>query len=160
MQISKNAVATLEYTLTNDSGQVLDSSKGQEPLVYVHGSGMLIPGLEAELEGKTKGDSFRTEIAPENGYGVRDEALVQAVSRAQLPADLEIQVGVQLQAQSEEGTHVVTVTAVEGDQVKLDANHPLAGVTLHFDIEVMDVREATKEELEHGHVHGPGGHEH
>jgi FKBP-type peptidyl-prolyl cis-trans isomerase SlyD len=160
MQIAKHTVATLEYTLTDESGEVLDASKGREPLAYVHGVGMLIPGLEEELKGKVQGDSLKARIEPDRGYGVRDEAMVQSVPRQQLPDEVEIEVGMQFQAQSEGDVHVVTVVEVEGEEVKLDANHPLAGVTLHFDVEVKEVREATSEEIEHGHVHGPGGHDH
>lgn len=160
MQIAKNNVAALEYELKNDEGEVLDSSKGGDPLAYLHGCGNLIPGLEAELEGKTDGDAFQVRIAPEQGYGERQEAMVQEVERSQFPPDAEMQIGMQFQAQTEHGPHVVTVVGIEGDMVKLDANHPLAGVALNFDVKVVEVREATAEELEHGHVHGPGGHEH
>lgn len=160
MQIAKNTVAVLDYTLTDESGEVLDTSEGHGPLAYVHGVGMLIPGLEEELEGKVQGDTLKARIAPERGYGVRDEAMVQSVPREQLPDEVEIEVGMQFQARSDHGMHVVTVVAIEGDAVELDANHPLAGATLHFDVEVLEVRAATSEEIEHGHVHGPGGHDH
>lgn len=161
MQITKHTVATLEYTLTDESGEVLDTSKGRGPLAYVHGLGMLIPGLEEELEGKVQGDSLKARIEPDKGYGVRDDQMVQSVPREQLPAEVDVEVGMQFQAQTQDGgAHVVTVVEIEGETIKLDANHPLAGVTLHFDVEVVEVREATSEEIEHGHVHGPGGHEH
>lgn len=160
MQITQNAVASIEYTLTDDSGEVIDTSKGQGPLTYLHGTGSLIPGLENELEGKGVGDAFKVRVEPDEAYGQRNEEMVQDVSREQLPADLDPQIGMQLQAQTEQGMHVVTVVGVEEAHVRLDANHPLAGVTLNFDVQVVEVREATGEELEHGHVHGPGGHEH
>lgn len=160
MQISKNAVATIEYELTDDDGQVIDSSKGGAPLAYIHGAGNLIPGLEAELEGKTSGDSLKVRIAPENAYGERSDELVQPVPRAQFPPEADVKPGMQFQAQSEAGVQVVTVVDVKDDTVMLDANHPLAGVALSFDVTVVEVREATSEELEHGHVHGAGGHEH
>lgn len=160
MKIAKNVVAALEYTLKDDDGTVIDSSTGGPPLQYVHGVGGLIPGLEEELEGKAEGDSLQVRIAPEKGYGEREEAMIQSVPRSQLPADAEITVGTQFQAQSEMGIHIVTVTGVEGDTVQLDANHPLAGVHLNFDVKVVEVRPATEEEISHGHVHGPGGHEH
>jgi len=161
MQITKNAVATIEYELTDDAGEVVDSSKGSDPLAYLHGAGNIIPGLESELEGKTIGDAFKVRISPEDGYGPRRDEMVQDVPREQFPDDAEIQPGMQFQAQGPSGgVHVVTVVGVQGDQVKLDANHPLAGVHLNFDVKIVEVREATAEELEHGHVHGPGGHDH
>lgn len=161
MQIAKHTVATFEYTLTDDAGKVIDSSKGREPLSYLHGAGNLVPGLEEELEGKTGGDSFEVRVPPEMGYGERSEQMVQAVPRDRFDDSLEIQVGMQFQAQSEDGHgHVLTVVGVQEDSVVLDGNHPLAGVPLNFAIDVVSVRAATNEEIEHGHVHGPEGHEH
>lgn len=160
MKIAKNAVAALEYTLKNDGGEVLDTSDGRDPLTYLHGAENLIPGLEAELEGKGAGDELSVRIAPADAYGERDEEMMQTVSRDVMPADAEIEVGMQLQAESEGGVHIVTVIGVEGDDIHLDGNHPLAGVALNFQVKVVEVREATSEELEHGHVHGEGGHEH
>jgi FKBP-type peptidyl-prolyl cis-trans isomerase SlyD len=160
MQIKKDAVALIEYELTDDAGEVIDSSKGKAPLAYVHGTGNIIPGLESELEGKGSGDAFKVHIEPENAYGVRHDEMVQEVPRAQFPEDADLQPGMQFQAQTPTGTQVVTVVGIEGDEVKLDGNHPLAGVALNFDVTVVEVREATAEELEHGHVHGPGGHDH
>ncbi len=160
MQITKNAVALIEYELKDDAGEVIDSSKGHDPLPYLHGAGNLIPGLESELEGKGSGDSFQVRIPPEQAYGERDERMVMDVPRAELPPDVDIQPGMQFQAEGPQGAQVVTVAAVEGDSVKLDGNHPLAGVPLNFDVKVVEVREASAEELEHGHVHGPGAHEH
>jgi FKBP-type peptidyl-prolyl cis-trans isomerase SlyD len=160
VKIAKNAVAALEYTLKNDGGEVLDTSDGRDPLTYLHGAENLIPGLEAELEGKGAGDELSVRIAPADAYGERDEEMMQTVSRDVMPADAEIEVGMQLQAESEGGVHIVTVIGVEGDDIHLDGNHPLAGVALNFQVKVVEVREATSEELEHGHVHGEGGHEH
>ncbi|MCL4130931.1 UNVERIFIED_CONTAM: hypothetical protein GTU68_047560, partial [Idotea baltica] len=160
VQITKQLVASIEYTLTDDSGEVIDSSKERGPMAYLHGTGGLIPGLESELEGKQAGDDFKVRIAPENAYGDRNDAMVQDVPRSDLPPDLDIQPGMQFQTQSPNGMAVVTVVAVNGDQVKMDGNHPLAGVPLNFEVKVVEVREPTKEELEHGHVHGPGGHNH
>lgn len=160
MQIAKNAVATIEYTLKNDEGEVLDTSEGRGPLAYVHGIGALVPGLEAELEGKGAGDELEVRVDPEGGYGPRHEAMVQSVPRAQLPPEPEPVVGMQFQAQTDQGPIVLTVISVEGDQITLDGNHPLAGVALNFAVKVVSVREASSEELEHGHVHGPGGQEH
>ena len=159
VQITKNVVATLEYTLKNDAGEVLDTSEGAAPLSYVHGAGSLIPGLENELEGKGEGDALQVRIPPEKAYGTHDPDMVQHVSRAQLP-DGDLEVGTQFQAESPEGILIVRVVGIEGDRVELDANHPLVDVHLNFDVKVVGVREATAEEIEHGHVHGPGGHQH
>ena len=160
MQITKHSVASLEYTLTNDQGEVLDTTSGRGPLAYIHGTESIIPGLEQELDGKQPGDAFQVRIDPAAAYGERDENMVQSVSRAQMP-DGELEVGMQLQAQSDDGNaFLVTVTEVAGDEVTLDANHPLAGVALNFEVKVVDVRTATEDELAHGHPHGPGGHDH
>jgi FKBP-type peptidyl-prolyl cis-trans isomerase SlyD len=160
MQITKNAVASIEYELKDDAGEVIDTSEGGEPLTYLHGAGNLIPGLESELEGKSSGDALKVRIEPENAYGERHEEMVQDVPRSELPDGAEIEPGTQLEAQGPGAVQVVTVIEVNGDVVKLDGNHPLAGVRLNFDVKVVDVREATAEELEHGHVHGAGGHDH
>jgi FKBP-type peptidyl-prolyl cis-trans isomerase SlyD len=160
MQIAKHAVVTIDYTLTAPDGEVLDSSEGGEPLAYVHGIGNLVPGLEQALEGKLKGERFDVRVAAAEGYGERDERLVQVVARKQLPAGVELEIGTQLQARGKEGDFVVTVVKLEGDSVTLDGNHPLAGIDLKFVGEIRDVRAATREELAHGHVHGAGGHHH
>lgn len=161
MQIGKNKVVAIDYTLTNPEGQVLDTSKGAQPLTYLHGVGGIIPGLEAALDGKTKGEQLTVTIAPEQAYGTRNEQMVQEVPRKMFQGVAEIQPGMQFRAQGPQGQQqVVTVVGVSPETIKIDANHPLAGVTLKFDVSVMDVREATQEELAHGHVHGPGGHQH
>ncbi len=160
VNITKNAVASFEYTLTDDDGTVIDTSEDGTPLAYIHGIGNLIPGLEKELEGKTEGDELDVHIAPADGYGERDDEMVQSVAKDQMPEGVEIEVGMQLQAESEEGVHVLTVVALDDDEVQLDANHPLAGVPLNFKVKIVEVRDATAEELEHGHVHGEGGHDH
>jgi FKBP-type peptidyl-prolyl cis-trans isomerase SlyD len=160
MQISKNTVATIDYTLTNPQGQVLDTSKGGEPLSYLHGVGGIIPGLESALEGKQTGDNLSVTIEPDQAYGQRSEELVQEVPRRMFQGVENIQPGMQFRAQGPQGQQVVTVVGIAGDNVKIDANHPLAGVTLKFDVNVVGVRDATQEELSHGHVHGTGGHQH
>jgi FKBP-type peptidyl-prolyl cis-trans isomerase SlyD len=160
MQIEKNAVVTIDYTLTDGSGKVIDTSKGKQPLAYLHGGGNLIPGLERALEGKKAGDNLKVTIAPEDAYGMRDEKLVQVVPSSAFQGVPELKPGMQFRSQSQQGSTVVTVTKVEGDNVTVDANHPLAGMALSFDVDIKDIRQATKEELEHGHVHGPGGHHH
>lgn len=154
MKVEKNKVVSINYTLTDDSGEVLDSSEGGEPLAYLHGQGNLIPGLETELEGKSEGDTFRTAIDPADGYGEYNDALIAEVPRDRFTGVDEINVGMEFQAQtSDGGSQIVRVTEVSDEAVKVDANHPLAGQTLHFDVTVAGVRDATEEELEHGHVH-------
>lgn len=160
MNIAKNKVVSIDYTLTDSENAVIDSSEGRQPLVYLHGNGNLIPGLEKELEGKSTGASFRASIPPHEAYGLRDERKMQQVPRtafAQFPA---LEAGMRFRADGPQGSEVVTIIAVEADTVTVDANHPLAGQTLHFDVTVRDVRDATEEEIAHGHVHGPGGHQH
>ena len=160
MDITADRVVTIHYTLKDDSGTVLDSSAGGEPLAYIQGHGNLIIGLEKALEGKTGGHTLAISIPPSDGYGVRNEALIQRVPKRALQGSGEIRKGMQFQARTDDGMRVFTVTGLAGDMVTLDGNHPLADQTLHFDIEVVGVREATAEELEHGHVHGAGGHHH
>jgi FKBP-type peptidyl-prolyl cis-trans isomerase SlyD len=160
MQIEKHTVVSIHYTLRNEAGEVLESSKGAEPLAYIQGVGGIIPGLESALEGKASGESVRIKVPPEQAYGARDDELVQDVPRDRFSGVESIEPGMQFHAQTEGGVQVVTVTRVEGESVTVDANHPLAGATLDFEVDVLDVRPATPEELDHGHVHGPGGHHH
>ena len=156
MQIGKEKVVSIHYTLTDNSGNVLDSSKGASPLLYIQGIGNLIPGMEEGLEGRAKGDKLQIKVAPEKGYGTRDDKMIQKVPRSAFGGQ-EVKKGMQFQAGHGQ---VVTVTDVGLDSITVDGNHPLAGVELNFDVEVMDVRSATSDELAHGHVHGPGGHHH
>ena len=160
MKIAHEKVVSIHYTLTNQEGTVLDSSSGSEPLAYLHGFGNIIPGLENALEGKETGEKLSVTVEPEQGYGARDEQLVQAVPRSAFKGVEELAPGMQFQAQGPQGTRLVVVTQVAQDVVTVDANHPLAGQTLHFEVEVSEVRAATAEEIEHGHVHGPHGHNH
>jgi FKBP-type peptidyl-prolyl cis-trans isomerase SlyD len=160
MQIAENTVASFHYTLTNDAGEVLDTSRGREPLAYLHGAGNIVPGLEEAMAGHKAGDSFKVDVAPEDGYGNHHEGLVQDVPRAAFQGVDEIEPGMSFQANTPQGVHSVTVTKVTSDTVTVDGNHPLAGQRLHFDVEVTDVRAASAEELQHGHVHGAGGHQH
>jgi FKBP-type peptidyl-prolyl cis-trans isomerase SlyD len=160
MLIEKDRVALIHYTLTDDSGAVIDSSTGGEPLAYLHGSGNLVPGLENALEGKRAGEKFSVTVAPADGYGVRDEQLIQRVPKRSLGGAGEIKKGMQFQAQVGGGIRVFTVTAVVGDMIMLDGNHALADKRLNFQIDVVEVRAASEEELAHGHVHGVGGHHH
>jgi FKBP-type peptidyl-prolyl cis-trans isomerase SlyD len=161
MVITRNKVVRFDYTLTNDASQVLDSSSGGEPLTYLHGTGNIIPGLENALEGKRAGDSLKVRVAAADAYGERDDAMVQQVPREMFEDNQDITVGMQFHSGDNEGhVHVVTVVAVDADSITVDGNHPLAGVPLNFDVTIVDVRDATPEELAHGHVHGPGGHHH
>lgn len=160
MQISPQAVVAFHYTLTDDAGQIIDSSDGTAPLTYLHGHGQIVPGLERQMEGRSPGDKFTAQVSPEEGYGVHHPELQQQVSRSAFPGIAEIEPGMQFQGRGAQGEITVTVTRVEDDTVYIDGNHPLAGKALNFAIEVADVRAATAEELEHGHVHGTGGHAH
>ena len=160
MQIADNTVASFHYTLTNDAGEVLDSSRGRDPLSYLHGAGNIVPGLEEAMAGKRAGDAFQVDVAPADGYGEHHAGLVQDVPRAAFQGVDEIEPGMSFQATTPQGVHSVTVTKVTSDTITVDGNHPLAGQTLHFDVEVTEVRAASAEELAHGHVHGPGGHHH
>jgi FKBP-type peptidyl-prolyl cis-trans isomerase SlyD len=160
MQISANKVVSIDYKLTNNEGSVIDSSEGRGPLAYLQGHNNIIPGLENALEGKSVGDNLNVTVEPKEGYGERDDSLTQAVPRKMFENADEIQVGMQFQTQTEQGPHIVTVIAVDDENVTVDANHPLAGQTLNFDVSVVDVRDASAEEMEHGHVHGPDDHDH
>ncbi|HEY9044330.1 MAG TPA: peptidylprolyl isomerase [Ohtaekwangia sp.] len=156
MQITKNKVAAIHYTLRDNEGNVIDTSEGRDPLHYLHGAGNLIIGMEEGLEGKVKGDKLQLKISPEKGYGEKDPAMIQQVPRSAF-GDQEVRKGMKF---STNHGNVVTVTEVGLESVTVDANHELAGVELNFDVEIVDVRNATNEEITHGHVHGPGGHHH
>jgi len=160
MKIEDNKVVQIHYHLTDNDNNVLDSSAGRDPLAYIHGVGNIIVGLEKQLNGKTVGDKVKAVVEPAEGYGERDENLMQKVPKSGFQGDEELQVGMQVQVGTQQGTAIASVAKIEGEDVTLDINHPLAGVTLNFDVEVVDVRDATQEELDHGHVHGPGGHHH
>src|SRR6476659_8566298 len=149
MSIAQDQVVSIHYTLRNDAGDVLDKSSAGAPLSYLHGHGNLIPGLERELAGKNTGDKLQVKIPPADGYGEYDKELIQRVPRRALKGIPNIHVGMQLQAQSEQGARPVTVTQVIGDMVTIDGNHPLAGKNLNFQVQVNDVRAATEEELAH-----------
>jgi FKBP-type peptidyl-prolyl cis-trans isomerase SlyD len=160
MQIADQTVASFHYTLTDDNGQVIDSSQGREPLTYLHGTGQIVPGLEKAMVGRVAGDQFKVQVAPAEGYGEHHPELMQELPREAFQGVEDIQPGMQFQGHGPQGVINVTVTKIDGEKVHIDGNHPLAGQTLHFDIEVTDVREASAEELAHGHVHGAGGHHH
>ncbi|WP_207061463.1 peptidylprolyl isomerase [Motiliproteus sp. SC1-56] len=156
MQIADKKVASIHYTLTDDQGEVIDSSSGGEPLTYLHGASNIIPGLESALTGKVTGDKLSVTVAPEEGYGPVHPDLVQTVSKEAFTGVEEIAEGMRFQASTANGQLSVVVTKVEGDQVTVDGNHPLAGQNLNFEVEVADVREASEDELAHGHVHSAG----
>jgi len=159
MQIARHTVVSVDYTLTDDAGTVLDTSRGAEPLDYIHGAGQVVPGLERALDGRTAGDTVRVRVEPADGYGPRDDGLVHRARREQF-GDQAPEVGMHVQADGPDGTAVLTIVAVDGDDVTLDGNHPLAGVPLTFEVTIIGVRAATPQEIEHGHAHGPGDHHH
>ena len=160
MHIAKHKVVSINYTLTDHTDTVLDSSAGGDPLVYIHGSGHIIPGLENALNGKVVGDALKVTVPPQEAYGLRDEVLKQTVPRDRFEPGADIHVGMRFQSPTDDGVEIVTVTHLDDQSVTVDANHPLAGMTLNFDVEVLAVRDASAEELSHGHVHGAGGHHH
>jgi FKBP-type peptidyl-prolyl cis-trans isomerase SlyD len=163
MNVALNKIVTVEYELTDEGGTVLDSSRGHGPLVYLHGAGTILPALEQALEDHAPGDSIQATLAPPDAYGEREEGLLQTMPRERFAADMPIEVGMQFQGQLDDDDEERVFTVIDADQtsVTIDGNHPLAGVTLKFDVQVIDVRDATPEELDHGHPHGPGGaHDH
>ena len=159
--IKQNSVVTMHYELKDAQGEILDSSEGQDPLTYLHGAGNIIVGLEEQLVGKAAGDNVSAVVSPEKGYGEPVDALIQVVPKEAFGAEVDnIEVGMRFQAETEQGPVPVVVTAVDDANVTVDGNHPLAGQELHFNVTISDVRDASQEEIDHGHVHGPGGHEH
>lgn len=160
MKIDKNSVVSFHFTLLNGEGTVLESSTGSEPLTYLHGAGNIVPGLEEAMTGRTTGDKFQVTLPPEKAYGTRDEKLVQRIPKDQFPDPARLQPGMQFQLDSPKGLMILTVMKVDDSHVTIDGNPELAGETLTFNVEISEVRTASAEELEHGHVHGPGGHHH
>lgn len=160
MVIGEKKIVSLNYTLKNAAGEVLDSSEGQAPLSYIHGTQQIVPGLERELTGLTAGQSKDVVVKPEDGYGGRDLEGIFGVPRAAFPPDAHLEVGQSFIGEDDEGQSVpVRVVEVTAERVMVDANHPLAGETLYFHVDVVEVRDATAEELAHGHAHGEDGHE-
>ena len=161
MKITTNSVVSLDYTLKSNEGEILDTSNGRAPLVYLHGVGALIPGLENELEGLEKGAKKSVTVQPEEAYGTKSDDLLHVVPASGFQGNIdELQIGVQVQLDTEQGPAIATIAKIENDEVTLDLNHPLAGVVLNFEVEIVDVRTATADEIAHGHVHGEGGHHH
>ena len=155
MKVENKRVVLIDYTLRDDAGEVIDTNQGEAPLPYLHGFGNLIPGLEEVLCGREAGEHLSVTIAPEDGYGHRNEDLRMQFPKEQFESEHELQVGMQFEAETEDGVETVQITEIDGDLITIDANHPLAGVTLNFDVSIREVRDATEEELAHGHVHGP-----
>ncbi|MFP4402029.1 MAG: peptidylprolyl isomerase [Candidatus Nanoarchaeia archaeon] len=156
--VEKEKVVSLHYTGTFEDGSVFDSSEGKEPLQFIYGVGQIIPGLEEGIDGLKVGDKKKIEkISPKKAYGEKSDEAMQEVPRSQLPQDVEVEVGMQLAAQGPQGPIPVQVSDIKDETVVIDFNHPLAGKTLNFEVEIMDIRDATQSELEHGHVHGEDG---
>lgn len=155
MNIALNKVVSIDYTLTDSEDQVLDTSQGHEPLSYLHGRGHIIPGLEKALEGRSPGDTIKVSIPPEDAYGPRREELIEEIPKDHFDLEGEIQVGMRFQANTDAGVMVMSVTELREDSVVVDANHPLAGETLNFDVTVVDIREATDKEIETGRIEEP-----
>ena len=160
MQVADNMAVSIHYTLTNDDGEILDSSIGDQPLVYLHGTGNIIPGLEDALYGKTVADKFKVRIAAKDAYGEKNDEMVQVIPRDMFEGIDELEVGMQFHADVSSGSGQVTIINIDGDDITIDGNHSLAGMPLTFDVEVVEIRPATKEEAEHGHIHGAGCHHH
>ena len=160
MTITTGSVVLFDYTLTDDDKEIIDSSREEGALAYLHGEGQIVNGLEKAMEGKKAGDTFKVSVSPEEGYGLPDASKIAVVTADQIEGGEELEEGMQLEASNEEGEQIVVVSKIEGDRITLDGNHPLAGMTLHFDVTIREVRTASAEEIEHGHVHGPGGHHH
>jgi FKBP-type peptidyl-prolyl cis-trans isomerase SlyD len=156
MQIAKNTAVSILYTLTNNAGEEIDSTSDGQPMVYLHGSGNIIAGLEKALQGKDVGEKLSVSIEPADAYGEFDENMIQVVSRDMFDGIDNVEVGMQFHAAVNSGSGIITVIKVDGDDITIDGNHPMAGQALNFDVEVVGVRLATKEELSHGHIHGAG----
>ena len=160
MKIEDKKVVAIEYTLKNASGEVLDSNQGEELLYFIQGEGNIVPGLEKQMAGKSTGDKFETLVKAADGYGIYDDEKIRRIPRAQMKHLKGLKEGMSLQMRGPEGVEMLTVTKVNEEEVVADGNHPLAGQDLHFQIRIGEIRDATKDELAHGHAHGPGGHHH
>jgi FKBP-type peptidyl-prolyl cis-trans isomerase SlyD len=159
--IADGKVVTFHYTLKNDAGEVIDSSSGLDPLTYLHGAGNIVPGLEAQLLGKSAGEAFDALVAAKDGYGEYVDEAVHQVTRTQFPPEMELAVGMQFGAHGPNGEQVACwVRKIEAENITVDFNHPLAGQRLHFAVQIIDVRDASAEEREHGHVHDANAHNH
>lgn len=162
MQIAQDSVVLIHYTLTSDEGETLDTSRETgEPLAYLHGHFNIVPGLENALAGLKVGDKKQVKVSPEEGYGPVQADAIHKVPQGEFPAEIPREVGLQIFAEGPGGQHFpLWIVGVDDEFITVDGNHPLAGKNLNFDVEIVEVRAASAEELEHGHVHGPGGHQH
>jgi FKBP-type peptidyl-prolyl cis-trans isomerase SlyD len=160
MKIADDKVVGIHYTLKDSDGTTIDSSEGRDPLYYLHGYGQLVPGLEDELEDKALNEKFNLKVKPEDAYGEYNKELVYVLDKSKFPDPEKVEIGMTFTSKTKEGEFNLNVINVEGDNVTLDANHPLAGRELDFDVEVVEIRDATKEEIDHEHVHGANGHQH
>ncbi|MFZ1865317.1 MAG: peptidylprolyl isomerase [Polyangiales bacterium] len=159
-KVTANKVVTLSYTLRDDEGEVIDQSQDGSPLLYLHGASNIVPGLEEHLEGATEGETVEATVPPEKGYGMRIGESHE-VPRRLFPADAELAAGMQVVAHDDQGRQIpFFIIAIGEETVTIDPNHPLAGETLHFEVTVESLRDATEEEIEHGHPHGPEGEHH
>ena len=162
MQIVKNNVVQFHYTLKQEDGTLIESSyEGDgDPMAYLHGHGNIVPGLEESFEGQAAGATFTATVTADKGYGERNEELTQRIPIKHLQGAKKWRPGMVAHVQTDQGQRQVTVLKVGKFMVDVDANHPFAGKTLVFDVKVEDVREASQEEIDHGHAHGLGGHQH
>lgn len=162
MNIAENKVVVMHYAVSDSEGTLIDSSYDHQPLAIIQGTGYLIPGLETALNGHKVGDKFEVSVEAKDAYGQREDGFVQTVPKSLFEGIDELEVGTQLRASTDEGEQTVIVIDMNDDEITVDGNHPLAGLDLQFDVEILEVRDATEEELTHGHVHGEGGcgHEH
>lgn len=161
MTVEDGKVVAFSYVLKNAQGEEIDRAEADDPLYYLHGNQQIVPGLENKLAGLKKGDKQSVVVEPKDGYGEIIPDLKLKVDRSQFPDNLDLQVGMQFSADIGGGQQLpFRICSIEKDAVEIDGNHPLAGVSLHFDVEIQEVRDATEEEIEHGHAHGPGGHHH
>jgi FKBP-type peptidyl-prolyl cis-trans isomerase SlyD len=158
MQITNNTAVSIHYTLTNDEGEKIDSTDGSEPMVYLHGHGNIIVGLEKALHNKNTGDKFSVRVEAVDAYGEFSDDMIQTISREMFDGIDKLEAGMQFHTAANSGTGIITVLNVNGDDVTIDSNHPLAGQALNFEVEIVNVRLATKEELSHGHIHSAGCH--
>ncbi|WDE12803.1 FKBP-type peptidyl-prolyl cis-trans isomerase [Thalassomonas haliotis] len=157
MKISSNKVVVMHYAVSDSEGTLIDSSYDHQPLAVIHGTGYLIPGLEDALLDHQVGDKFEVSVNADQAYGERNDNFVQNVPKAMFEGIEDLDVGTQLRATTDDGEQTVIVIDISDDEITVDGNHPLAGIDLNFDVEILEVRDATEEELSHGHVHGEGG---
>jgi FKBP-type peptidyl-prolyl cis-trans isomerase SlyD len=158
MQITNNTAVSIHYTLTNDAGEKIDSTEGGEPMVYLHGRGNIITGLEKALHSKNPGDKFSARVEAADAYGEFSDDMIQTISIEMFDGIDKVEAGMQFHTAANSGSGIITVLKVDGDDITIDSNHPLAGQALNFDVEIVSVRLATKEEISHGHIHSAGCH--